>query len=122
MFKSWRRDLTLAIQARSGLTPALLIWILVAVVAAILVLVALIALLASSATRRGTKRRAVLERAARTPATGWLLDPKMLGVALRAGRTLGWQRLAAVAILGLLAAQWAFENRERKSDEAEKSS
>ena len=42
-----------------------------------------------------------------------LIDPKVLNVALEAGRALGWQRIVPVALLGFLAAQWAQEARRR---------
>jgi hypothetical protein len=44
-----------------------------------------------------------------------LLDPKILGAAVEAGRAIGWQRIVPVALLGFMAAQWAREYRE-KSD------
>jgi Ca2+/Na+ antiporter len=152
MFKNWMRDITLAIQARSGVTPALLVWIGIIIVAAltafaflcvagydwlslhlgavvaglvmagIFVLVALIGAIACVATRRRAKQRAVLERAARAQATPWLLDPKIVGVAMQAGRALGWQRLIPLALLGFLAAQWARQFHERKPDDASESS
>ena len=51
--------------------------------------------------------RAILERAARAQSSSsWLLDPKLLGAAMQAGRTFGWQRIVPVALLGLIAAQW----------------
>jgi hypothetical protein len=40
-----------------------------------------------------------------------LLDPKVLGAAVDAGRTIGWQRIVPVALLAFLAAQWAREYR-----------
>ena len=152
MLKSWMRDITLAMQARSGVTPALLVWIAIIifasltpfaflcvaaydwlalqlgaivaglVMAGIFALVALIGLVVSSVARRRAKQRAILERAAHAHATSWLLDPKILGVAMEAGRALGWQRIVSVALLGFLAAQWARENRERGSDDTGQSS
>jgi hypothetical protein len=35
---------------------------------------------------------------------------------MQAGRTLGWERIIPIALLGLLAAQWA---RGRKSEDSE---
>jgi len=69
------------------------------------------------------KRRAILERAAHSHGGSWLLDPKLLATAVSLGRSLGWQRLLPVALLGFMAAQWAREYRqhsqERDSDSAE---
>ncbi len=151
MLKSWMRDLTLAVQARSGVTPVLLVWVAIIFVASltafaffcvaaydwlslqlgsiaaglimagIFVLVALLAAVVLAVSRRRAKERAILERAARAHATPWFLDPKILGVALQAGRALGWERIIPVALLGFLAAQWARERR-RESDDAGQSS
>ena len=63
--------------------------------------------------RRRVRERAILARAAKAHAPPWLLDPRILNVAVEAGRTLGWQRLIPVALLGFMAAQWARESRER---------
>jgi len=52
-----------------------------------------------------------LERAARAQGTRALIDPKVLNVAIQAGRALGWQRLIPLALLGLLTAQWVKEAR-----------
>jgi fatty acid desaturase len=148
MLKSWMRDATLAMQARSGVTPALFVWlaiILVAlltafaffcvagyvwlslqlgavfaglVAAGVFLLIALIAAIALTLSRRQAKQRAILERAARAQASSsWLLDPKILNVAMQAGRTLGWQRLIPVALIGFLAAQWLREGRHEEPDE-----
>jgi hypothetical protein len=35
-----------------------------------------------------------------------------------AGRTLGWQRIVPIALLGLMAAQWARERREQGGESA----
>jgi hypothetical protein len=42
---------------------------------------------------------------------GTLIDPKVLGIAMQAGRALGSQRLIPLALLGFLAAQWVQEAR-----------
>jgi len=148
MLKSWMRDITLAIQARSGVSPALFVWVAVVVVASltafvflcvaaydwlalqwgnvvaglvmagIFVLVAVIGAIVGAVARRRAKERAILERAARAHASSWLLDPKILGVAMQAGRALGWERIIPVALLGFLAAQWARERRERRSEDS----
>ena len=144
MVKSWTRDIALAIQARSGATPALLVWlaiIAVAIVAAcvflcvaayawltvevgavfaglimagVFLLIALIGALIATASRRRAKERAILERAARARTPSWLLDPKLLATAVQVGRTIGWQRIIPVALLGFMAAQWAREYREHQ--------
>ncbi len=143
MIKNWVREITLAIQARTGVTGALFVWLAVMAVAAltafiflcvsgydwlaihfgavfaalimagIFVVIALIAGLMGALAQRHARERAILERAARAHAspTSWLLDPKILGVAVQVGRTLGWQRLVPVALLGFMAAQWAREYR-----------
>jgi Ca2+/Na+ antiporter len=143
MVKSLMRELALAIQAKSGASPAVFIWLIVAALAAVLALpffcvaayvwleglfggiyaglivagfflaVALIAALFAAMARRAVRQRAVLERAARARAGSWMLDPKILTVAVEAGRKLGWQRLVPVALLGFMAAQWAREHREQ---------
>jgi hypothetical protein len=98
MLKSWMRDLTLSLQASSGVTPAFLVWL--AIVAGALVtafvflcitgydwlsmqlgsvyaglimagffsLIALIGLIVTGVSRRRAKERAILERAARAEA------------------------------------------------------
>ena len=60
---------------------------------------------------RQTRQRAILERAARAQGTRALIDPKVLSVAMQAGRALGWQRLIPLALLGFLATQWVREAR-----------
>ena len=147
MLKNWMHDITLAIQAKSGLKPALLVWLAVIATASlaafaflciafyawlslqfgviygglieagVFVLIALIAALALNISRRRTRQRAMLERAARAQSASWLFDPKILGAAIQAGRTFGFERLIPIALLGLLAAQWARESRQHKSDE-----
>jgi uncharacterized membrane protein len=146
MLKSWMRDVTLAVQVRSGVTPALLVWTAIVLLAAltafaflcvagcvwlslqvgpvfaslimagIFALIALIAVLIAIVSRRRAKERAILERAARAQGASWLLDPKILGVAVEAGRALGWQRIIPVALLGFLAAQWVRDNHNRTDD------
>ena len=88
-------------------------------IAGIFIVIALIALLIARVARRRARERAILERAARAHgSSSWLLDPKILGVAMQAGRTLGWQRIIPVVLLGFLAAQWLRERGEPKSDDA----
>jgi hypothetical protein len=143
MLKSWMHDLALMIQARSGASAGLVACLAVAALAALtafiflciaadawlalqigsvyaglvmaglFVLVAAVGLLAGSSLRRRARERAILERAARARAPSWLLDPKLLATALQVGRSVGWQRIIPIAIVGFMAAQWAREQRER---------
>jgi hypothetical protein len=83
--------------------------------AGVFLLMAVIGAAASVLARDRTRQRAVVERAARAQATRALIDPKVLGLAMRAGRALGWQRLIPLALLGFLAAQWVQEARREKT-------
>jgi hypothetical protein len=143
MFKALMREITLALQARNGASVAAFVWtgimavaLLAAfvflcvtsydwlslrydsqiaglVMAGIFVVVAIIAAIVSALIRRRVRERAILARAAKAHAPPWLLDPKVLGVAMEVGRSLGWQRIIPVALVGFLAAQWARENRNK---------
>jgi hypothetical protein len=87
------------------------------IMAGVFIVIALLAALVFAISRRRARERAILERAARAHgASSWLLDPKILGVAMQAGRALGWERIIPVALLGLLAAQWAREKKAGDSD------
>jgi uncharacterized membrane protein len=142
MLKSLGREITLAVQARSGLTgAAVVLFALIAlallttfvflcvagyawfalqvgsafaalIMAGIFVLIAVIAAIVCAMARRRARERAILERAARAHAPSWLLDPRILSAAVQAGRSLGWQRIVPVALLGVMAAQWAREYRQ----------
>ncbi len=146
MFKTLTREITLAVQARSGTSPAVLVWLGIAALAAltgfaflcvsayawfavqfgsifaglimagIFVVIALLAALISALVRRRVRERAILARAAKARSPSWLLDPKVLGVAVEAGRSIGWQRLLPLALLGIVAAQWARDYRDRDRD------
>jgi hypothetical protein len=86
--------------------------------AGIFLLIAVIGTAACTLSRRRTRQRALLDRAARTQGVAArLIDPKLLNVAMEAGRALGWQRIVPVALLGFLAAQWAQEARRRDAPE-----
>jgi hypothetical protein len=153
MLKGFMRDIVLAIQARSGLTPAFPVWLAIIFIAALtafaflcvaaydwislqlgtlfaalimagfFLLVALIGFVVSAAIRRRAKERAILERAARAQAaSSWLLDPKILGVAMQAGRSLGWERIVPVVVLGFLAAQWLRRGRNDDKGGADETS
>ena len=145
MLKNWLHDIALAIQSRSGISPVLLAWLAVIAIASltafaflcvaayvwlsaqfgaidaglieagVFVLIALIGTLGFYVSRRRTRQRAIIERAARPQGASLLLDPKVLGLAMQAGRALGWERFVPVALLGLLAAQWARESKTQKS-------
>jgi small-conductance mechanosensitive channel len=145
MLKNWMREVTLAIQARSGASAALFVWIgLIAlalltafaflcvatydwlalqlgsvfaglIMAAVFALIAVIGAALSALARRRAKERAILERAARAHAQpSWLVDPKILAAAVQAGRSLGWQRIVPLALLGLMAVQWNREHRQQR--------
>ena len=147
MIKGLMREVTLAVQSRTGITPAVLVWLAIAAIAAptafaflcvaayewlsklfgpvsaglivagFFILVAAIAAMLSALARRNARQRAILERAARARAGSWLLDPKILASALQIGRSIGWQRIAPLALLGFIAAQWAREYRARDQDQ-----
>jgi hypothetical protein len=149
MFKSLIHDLVLAVQTRTGITRSFIIWEAVVglmaftafaflcvaaydwlsleigsvyaalVMAAVLALVALIGSIVCLLKRRQARERAILERAARAHAPSWLLDPKILATAVQVGRSLGWQRVIPLALVGIMAAQWARERREHVQEPAE---
>jgi hypothetical protein len=142
MIKSWTREITLAIQARSGASPTLFVCVAVAAIAAltafaflciagydwfaiqfgtvfgallmtaIFALVAIIAAVIGTTARQRARERAILERAARARAGSGLLDPKLLTLAVQVGRSVGWQRVVPVALFGFMAAQWLRQYRE----------
>jgi hypothetical protein len=88
--------------------------------AGVFLLIALIGAIAVALSRSRAKQRAVIERAARAQASSaWLLDPKVLGVAMQAGRTIGWERLIPAALLAFLAAQWLLREKPRNEPESE---
>jgi hypothetical protein len=141
MLKNLTREMALAIQAKSGMSVGAVVWLVITAVAlltafvflcvagydwlslyygavyaglimaGIFVVVAVIAAIVSATIRRRNRQRAILARAAKAHAPPWLLDPRILGVAMEAGRSLGWQRIVPMALLGFLAAQWARERR-----------
>jgi hypothetical protein len=127
-----RKYLALQAQARTGLNSGLLIWAVLAVVFGILtatfilliafiwlaeryepliaaavlagffLLVTIVALICCLRSRRRTIERAELALAARSH-TVWL-DPKLVGGAIQASRTVGWRKLVPLFAVGLLAA------------------
>jgi hypothetical protein len=142
MLKGWIRDLTLAVEAKSGASPALFVWVAVIIVAlttafvfvcittydwlsqhygsiaAGLMMAGIFALIAATVSfvcanaRRRTMERAMFERTARAHAPSWWLDPRILAAGLQAGRAIGWQRIVPIALLGFIVAQWARGPRE----------
>ena len=149
MFKNLIHDLVLAVQTRTGITWSFVIWELVValmaftafaflcvaaydwlslemnsvyaalVMAGVLALIAGIGSVVCVLKRRHARERAILERAARAHAPSWLLDPKILATAVQVGRSLGWQRVIPLALVGIMAAQWARERREHVQEPAE---
>ena|SRR5258708_38913466 len=149
MFKSLMHDMVLAVQTRTGITTSFVVWLVVAalaaltafaflcvtayealalhlgsiyaglVMAAIFVLIAVVGMIVCLLARRQARERAILERAARAHAPSWLLDPKILATVVQIGRSLGWQRVIPLALVGIMAAQWARDHREHASEPAE---
>jgi Ca2+/Na+ antiporter len=149
MFKSLMRDMVLAVQTRTGITASFVVWLVIValaastafaflcvaafawlslqigsvyaglVMAAIFVTIAIIGLIVCLLARRRARERAILERAARAHAPSWLLDPKILATAVQVGRSLGWQRVIPLALVGIMVAQWAREHRASSDEPAE---
>jgi hypothetical protein len=149
MLKSLMHDAMLAVQSRSGITASFIVWLVIAMMAAstafaflcvaayawlalqmgsvyaglamaaIFVGIAIVGLIVCLLARRRARERAILERAARAHAPSWLLDPKILATAVQVGRSLGWQRVIPLALVGFMVAQWAREHRARGDDSAE---
>jgi hypothetical protein len=147
MLKGIAHEIALSIQARNGLNPAVIVWTAVIAIASfaafvflcvagyawlslrfdtiiaglimagIFVVIALLAALITALIRRRVRERAILARAAKAHAPSWLLDPKLLGIAVEAGRSIGWTRILPVAVLGFVVAQWARESRGERQQE-----
>ncbi len=147
MIKGFVRDVRLAVQSKTGATPGVFVWLALAAFAALtafvflcvaayawlashygsvhagliaagfFILIAVIAALVSALMRRRARERAILERAAHAHSGSWLLDPRILATAMQVGRSLGWQRLVPIALLGFLAAQWAREYRNQRGED-----
>ncbi len=143
MFKTVTREITLFIQSRSGLSTSVIVsafvivaallvafaflcvsayaWLAVQfgavfaglIMAGVFAVIAIIAAIVCASARRRAREQAILARAARAHYPSWLFDPKVLGAAVDAGRTIGWQRIVPVALLAFLAAQWAREYRDK---------
>jgi hypothetical protein len=142
MLKGWIHDLRLAVEAKSGASPALFAWSGVIIVASttafvfvcitahdwlsqrygsiaagllmtgIFVLIAAIGAFICTRARRRTMERAMLERTVRARAPSWWLDPQILAAGIQTGRAIGWQRIVPVVLIGFMVAQWAREHRE----------
>ncbi len=149
MFKSLMHDMVLAVQTRTGITTSFIVCLAIVVfaamtafaflcvaaydwlslqmgsvyaglvMAAIFVVIAIIGLIIGLSARRRARERAILERAARAHAPSWLLDPKILATAVQVGRSLGWQRVIPLALVGFMVAQWTREHRARGDDSTE---
>jgi hypothetical protein len=149
MFKSLMRDMVLAVQTRTGITASFVVWLVIVALAAstafaflcvaayvwlalqlgsvyaalamaaIFVTIAIVGLIVCLLARRRARERAILERAARAHAPSWLLDPKILATAVQVGRSLGWQRVIPLALVGIMVAQWAREHRASSDEPAE---
>jgi hypothetical protein len=84
------------------------------IMAGVFGVIAILGLIVCAAARRRAREQAILARTARAHApSSWLFDPKVLGAAVDAGRTSGWQRIVPAALLAFLAAQWAREYRDK---------
>jgi hypothetical protein len=147
MLKSLTRDVFLAVQARSGVSPAMFVWAAVMVlasltafiflcvalygwlslqlggviaslvVAGIFILIAAIGAIICTLVSHRVKQRAILEHA---NSPSWLLDPKVLTPALQAGRALGWQRIVPLVLLGFMATQLTRQHRGGRHEAARK--
>jgi hypothetical protein len=147
MLKSLTREIRLAIQARSGASAAVMVslgvvalalltafvfvcvagYVLLAlrcggvtaglIMAGFFAAIAIVAAVISALIRRRVRERAILARAAKAHAPSWLLDPRVLNTAVQVGRSMGWQRIVPIALVGIMVAQWAREHRgENKPD------
>jgi hypothetical protein len=45
-----------------------------------------------------------------------LVDPRIIGIAVQAGRRFGWQRVLPLAVLAVVTAQWARAYQMRAND------
>jgi hypothetical protein len=149
MIKGLINDLMLAVQTRTGITTSFVVWLAVAAfaaltafaflcvaaymwlslqigaiyaglaLAAVFIAIAIIGAVIGAMVRRHARERAILARAAKAHAPSWLLDPRILSTGMQIGRSLGWQRLIPLALVGIMAAQWAREQRGQAQEPAE---
>jgi hypothetical protein len=148
MINRWVGDIALLIQARTGVTSGLIVWVAVVVIASLtafvflcvagydwlslqwgaafaglstatgFLVIALTGATFCAASRRRAKHRAMLARAGRAKAlTPRLLDPKILGVAMQAGRTFGWRRVVTLVLVAVLGAQLVRATQQRAFDQ-----
>jgi hypothetical protein len=147
MFASLRKTLSLWLREKTGLTANFLILLCIAVITALVAFIflcvsgyawaaaelgpvlgglatagvflaiAACCLAVSKLSRDHAQQRAVLERAACSRRTPALMDPKMLRIAMEAGRNFGWQRVISITLLGFLAVQLAQEWRYGRTPE-----
>jgi hypothetical protein len=80
-------------------------------------LVAVTGVLSSLMLRRRNKERAIVARAARSPPRAILVDPSLVSLIGQATRSLGWQRVAPVMLVGFLAALWLQDARAARRTE-----
>jgi hypothetical protein len=85
--------------------------------AGVFLAIAVCSMAASQLSRSRARQRAVFARAARSRRAPALMDPKMLRIAMEAGRNIGLRRLIPIALLGFLAIQLAQERHEHTPDE-----
>jgi hypothetical protein len=141
MMTSWLHQIALAAKARTGWSPELVAWFLIAVgslaaalgflclaafvwvadrydpvsagliLGGALLLIAVMAAIACLIARRRNIERARLELVAHSQ-SNWL-NPQLLATGIELGRTLGWRRLTAFAAVGLLAVGLGQEWRGR---------
>jgi hypothetical protein len=142
MLKFLLQEITLTVQARQGLSPAVIVCAAVAtlalltafiflciagydwlalrydsvsaglIMAAVTAGIAIVAALLCLVIRRRVRRHAAQARAAAPQLPPWLLDPRLIAVATQIGRDIGWRRVVPLAVLGFFAAQWAREHHD----------
>jgi hypothetical protein len=128
----WLRHLALTAKAKTGFSPHIVVWAVIAAIAsaamvfflsvaafvwlaerydaliaslmmtAFYFVVTLIAVICIFWTRRRTIEQARIELAARSNAH-WL-DPRLMAIGFQVGRAIGWRKLAALGAVGILAA------------------
>jgi hypothetical protein len=144
MFANLQQALSLWLREKTGLTANFLILLCIALVAALVTFIflcvsgyawaavelgpvfgglatagvfltiAACCFAAATLSRARARQRAILERAARSRRAPALMDPRMLKIAMQAGRHIGWQRLIPVALIGFLGTQLVQERRREQ--------
>jgi Ca2+/Na+ antiporter len=135
----WLRHLVLTATVQTGFSTGIIVWSLIAVASGatatvflliaafvwitqhydavtagvalggVFLVIAVGAGVACLVMRRRTIERARLELAARGRASANWLDPRLIGIGLQVGRSIGWKKLASVVAVGALAAGLAKE-------------